>query len=131
MIRPAISSGRFIRKSLSASVPPVEAPTAITFSVVSVSTGFFTAGITTSAVYLGFTSILAAGAIFFIREDAAARTASVILILDSSRNSLVPIFGFVITSTAPHDRALNIESDPLSARLEHIITGMGCCVIIL
>src|SRR6056297_1211679 len=61
----------------------------------------------------------------FIRAWAAAFTASEIVTLDSSKNCLVPIFGFWIISTAPYSIALRALEEPVSDLLEQMITGSG------
>ncbi len=128
--RPGASSGRASRKTLRASVPPVEAPTTMTFSVVSVRILFLAAGRTASAVSLGLGWSSSSGRARERRATLAARTVSLMRMSDSSRNCFVPSFGFVMTSTAPYASAFMMESEPSTARLEQMMVGMGCCVMI-
>src|SRR6056297_1806506 len=84
IIIPGLSGGRSFNNFAIASVPPVEAPTATTISVVSAILLVDTLGITASAVYLGCTSIWGGNCLFRLNlATAAALTASHILILAS------------------------------------------------
>ena len=126
---PGASYGRASRKTFKASVPPVEAPTTITRSVVSVSKLLEGFAITASADSFG-TALKG----FFLKRFSfawdAAFTASHIHILDSSRNLFVPRRGLWIISIAPYSRAFTAVSEPVPVWLEHTTTGRGfCCMI--
>jgi len=132
MIIPGESRGNALRKVVSASVPPVDAPTATTYSVVLIMLILGDmGGITASAEYLGST-ICGSSLIRFlaIRACAAAFTASQILMRDSSKKVLVLTCGLVMMSTAPSSRAFIPVSVPFSVKLEMMTTGIGCWVMI-
>ncbi len=123
---PGVSGGKPSSKIRSASVPPVDAPTTTTFSVVS-TIAHVAAGKIASAVSFGSTVWLVAR--LRDRAPAAAFTTSQISVRESSRNCLVPSRGLVTISTAPYSSARSVLCAPSSARLEQITTGIGCWLI--
>ena len=56
---------------------------------------------------------------------------SQILTRDSSKNSFVPSFGFVMISTAPFASAASATSEPAPVRVEQMTTGIGCWLMSL
>src|SRR3972149_6267005 len=100
MTMPGESGGIDMRNSLMASVPPVDAPTTMTFSVVR------------GMAFVAFTFVSTASALSFCETGrgawgflsfaiAAALMASHMRMGGSPLNSFVPAFGLVIISTAP------------------------------
>jgi len=130
MATPGQSLGRASRNTRRASVPPVEAPTRTTFSVVPNMALPVGPGRTASAESLGCTWICGAGMRMRILALAAPLTASQMRMRDSSRNCLAPSLGLVMMSTAPYSRARSMVSDPASVRVEQIMTGRGCWAMI-
>jgi len=132
MTIPGASRGSASRKDLRASVPPVDAPTTTTRSVVWIMARELGFSITASAVSFGSTFIKP---LFFLarprRASAAAFTVSQMMTFDSSRYCLTPIRGFSMISTAPYSSAFMAVSEFFSVRLEHMTTGMGLWVMIL
>ena len=49
---------------------------------------------------------------------------------DSWRNCLLPSLGLAMISTAPYSSAFSVLAAPVSARLEQMITGIGCWLMI-
>jgi hypothetical protein len=86
---------------------------------------------TASAVSLGW---ILAGAertrTLFRSARAAALTASVIRMRDSSKKVRVPTLGFWMMSTAPASMARSMVSDPASVRVEHMNPRKGCWLMI-
>ncbi len=113
---PGASAGRAVSTSRSASVPPVEAPRAITLWVASKRSG-----------PAGGRARTAAGAGFGARTRAWAAAST--LATSSSASSMVPsrtsIRGLVTKSTAPSSRARSVVSAPRSVSDETMSTGMG------
>ncbi len=127
---PGVSAGSPSRKTRKASVPPVEAPTTTTFSVVRIIALPVGLAKTTSALNFG-SARKVAGASLRTLTLAAALTVSQMRTWASCKNCLVPRAGFSIISTAPYSRALRADSEPLPVRLEHMTTGIGCWLMIL
>ena len=129
---PGQSEGNPSKKTLKASVPPVDAPTAITVSVVwTILLDELLLKIA-SAVNFGATSapVRAKKDLFLTFESAAAFTLSQSSILDCSSKIFVLIFGLANTSTAPYSKANRAESVPFSVNVEITTTGIGCWDII-
>ena len=132
---PGALAGRATRNSRSASVPPVEAPTATMISVVLAMAPCAAGGSMASAVSFGagaFRLGATGSALARLgprRARAALFTVSQISIACSARWSAAPIFGFRMTSTAPASRVCISVSEPSSISEEHITTGMGCWAI--
>jgi hypothetical protein len=99
-------------------VPPVEAPTATTFSVVPNMALPVGPGSTASAPSLGSTLRAGVGDRRFILARAAALTASQMRMRDSSRNCLVPSLGLRMMSRAPYSMALSVVSEPASVKVD-------------
>lgn len=108
-------------------MPPVEAPITTTFSVVS---SIAPVGRESMASAVSFGSTFRIGSRIPSRACAAALTAWQSVTEASSRNSLVPKRGLAMISTAPYSSALRVLCAPSSARLEQIITGSGCWLMI-
>ena len=119
------SGGSAARKLFSASVPPVEAPTAITFSVVEKC--WWWLGSTASAV--SFPSAGSAGGAFFApflgHDCRAQRILPVSSCAYSKRPLWMSILGLVTKSKAPSSRALRVTAELFSVREETMTTGIG------
>ena len=98
MTMPGVSAGSVSSTDFNASVPPVEAPMATTFSVVS-AIACVAGERMQSAFSLGSTIWL--GVSVCSLAPAAALTALQISMRDSSINPLVPSFGLVMISRKP------------------------------
>jgi len=99
MTMPGVSAGRLSRRVEIASVPPVEAPMRMIFSVAAMRAPGSALARTASAVSLGLAPTRRASR--SERTRAAALTASQMRMRDSARNASVPMRGLVMMSTAP------------------------------
>ncbi len=123
---PGPSAGIFWSSSVSASVPPVDAPTATMRSAGTPAPGPGRGGRTASAVRRGE----AVSRRLPTRASAAPRTASRKTTADSCRNSRMLILGFVTIASAPSSRARIARSVPSPVSAEHTTTGMGSSAMI-
>src|SRR6476620_10803963 len=113
---PGASHGSSIRTSLIASVPPVDAPMTMTFSVEP----------RRGAALCGAGTCLGtAGAMRRGRAAAAARIFSVICAAYSRMPLAMPILGFGMKSTAPSSSARSVASEPRSVSVDIMMTGIG------
>ena len=119
------SGGRFTSTSLVASVPPVDAPMKMIFSVDSLPIDG-TGG--DGRATLGSPGASAAGGGAASRRRRAfdaMRTFSVMSCASSRRPSAMPIFGLATKSTAPSSSARRVTSAPRSVSVDTITTGIG------
>ena len=126
MTTAGLSGGKPISISRIASVPPVEAPTAMMRSVVHNMLLETTAGSIASAEFFGGTDArigLATRAT--TRAPAAARIFVRISSLNSASVPATSILGFETKSIAPSSSALSVISAPRSVSDDTITTGMG------
>jgi len=121
------SIGMLSNNTRKASVPPVEAPMAMIFSVVRSMAEPVGFGSIASADSLGATCVV--GCTILTLARAAASTVSRIRCAPSSRNCFTPNSGLAMISTAPEASAANKVSDFSETREEQITTGIGCCPI--
>src|SRR3990167_3021745 len=123
MTTPGESAGNRIKISLIASVPPVDAPININFSVEMrpIAIGALLRFDNCSAP----TRSEATRGIFWIFAAAATRILSTILVASSLIPSTKPIRGLATKSTAPNSNAFIVTSAPRSVSVEIITTGMG------
>ncbi|MNI44620.1 hypothetical protein D3C73_990020 [compost metagenome] len=130
---PGEFAGSASSSSRSASVPPVEAPTQTTISVVFAIAPIFGGGSTASAVSLPWTgrSFRRLARSLETLARAAPFTVWRICSACSARWSAAPILGLRMMSTAPASSACISVSEPVSVSDEHITTGIGCCDISL
>ncbi len=129
MTMPGQSTGMACSRVSRASVPPVDAPTTMTFSVVW--TMALEAGLGSTASAVSFcVTFRVRGTYFCTLALAAALTSSQSMIRDSSMNCLVPTLGFWMTDTAPYSRAFMVVSAFFSVSVEQMMVGMGCWVMI-
>ncbi len=117
---PGQSDGICIRKSLIASVPPVEAPMMISFSLLV--SGLRISGSTPSPADL----CASAGSFRALMHALeATRILSAIISVYSSMPLCIDIFGLVTKSIAPSSRARKVISEPRSVSEDTITTGIG------
>ena len=117
MTIPGIFAGSLVKTSLMASVPPVDAPIAITLSVVSLRAEYESLG------------SLVCGLALWTFAFAAAFTFSIISAFISSIPSYMFECGFGTKSTAPASKASSVVLAPFWVSEETITTGVGMCVI--
>src|SRR5450830_1878040 len=121
---PGESAGRRVNISLMASVPPVDAPIQISFSVDTrpmevTGTRTGTGPPTAEAVKEGAVTIR------LIWAAAAIRIFSTICADNSLKPSATPILGLATKSTAPNSSAFIVTSAPRSVKVEIMTTGIG------
>ena len=113
---PGASAGSCMSRARVASVPPVDAPMKMSFSVER----------QPSAATL-FTAVSPVPAALARRTWARAAVRSLLVMSCSSRRkpSATPMRGLATKSTAPSSSARNVTSAPRSVKVETITTGMG------
>src|SRR3569832_371025 len=117
---PGQSEGICIRKSLIASVPPVEAPTMISFSLEASGLRIDGSTVPPAPPTVGVSLTSAR-----MRACDAARTLSAIMSAYSCMPLWIEIFGLVTKSTAPSSSARKVISEPRSVSVDTMSTGIG------
>ena len=117
---PGQSGGNCIRKSLMASVPPVEAPMMISFSLL---VSGLRRDAKTGLAGWPFKSCDTVRCLTLAWD--AARILSAIISVYSSMTLWIEILGLVTKSTAPNSNARRVISEPRSVSDDTITTGIG------
>src|SRR5882757_1845690 len=125
MTMPGTSDGRWVRTSLMASVPPVDAPMAMIRSVVAKCVGALRFGSTTPASWRSATFIAEASTNGRTWARAAILTLAMISCADSLMPCATSTVGLATKSTAPRARASSATAAPFCVSEEHMTTGMG------
>src|SRR5882757_8789324 len=125
MTMPGTSEGRWVRTSLMASVPPVDAPMAMIRSVVAKCVGALRLGSTTPASWRSATFIAEASTNGRTWARAAILTLAMISCADSLMPCATSTVGLATKSTAPRARASSATAAPFCVSEEHMTTGMG------
>mmetsp|Transcript_60042 Transcript_60042/g.142143 ORF Transcript_60042/g.142143 Transcript_60042/m.142143 type:complete len:430 (+) Transcript_60042:474-1763(+) len=122
MTTAGLSAGRLISTSLVASVPPVDAPMKMSFSVDALPRLAIVIALTGAAA--GAPGAGAAGARRMCALD-AMRILSVMSWASCRMPSATPILGLATKSIAPSSNALSVTSAPRSVSVDTITTGIG------